>query len=41
MLHNQMDCSYPIALNETAFMLPEATFVLYVGNLVDVRGLFH
>lgn len=41
MLHNEMDCSCSVALNETVFMLSEAAFVLYVGNLVDERGMFH
>lgn len=41
MLHHQMGCSYSVALHETVFMLPEVAFVLYVGNLIDERGMFH
>lgn len=41
MLHNQMDCSCSVARNETIFMFSEAAFGLYVGNLVDERGMFH
>jgi len=41
MLHDQMDCSCSVALNETIFMFPESAFVLYVGNLVDERSMYH
>lgn len=41
-MHNQMDYSCPTASLETflpVFMLPEAVFVLHVGNLE--KDMFH